>query len=119
MGEVVRCAGPRPRSADARPSGGLLDPRQGATRPTPVRQDVVVDVTDLDFQSRLLARLPIVNAFYDRLGIDLLAIERARFPADRDRSRVEVRLAPPAALTFLTLAPMRLIALPSSPESVG
>jgi hypothetical protein len=31
-----------------------------------------VDVTDLELQSRLLAGLPIVNTFYDRLGIDRL-----------------------------------------------
>ena len=37
---------------------------------SPTRQDVAVDVTDLE--SRLLAGLPIVNAFYDRLGIDQL-----------------------------------------------
>jgi hypothetical protein len=31
-----------------------------------------VDVTDLDLETRLLGGLPIVNAFYDRLGIDQL-----------------------------------------------
>jgi hypothetical protein len=32
----------------------------------------VVDVTDLELESRLLGGLPIVNVFYDRLGIDRL-----------------------------------------------
>jgi hypothetical protein len=49
----------------------------------------------------------------------LAAIERARLPAERERSRLLVRLAPPAALTFFTVAEMRVIALASSPESVG
>ena len=31
-----------------------------------------MDVTDLDLQSRLLGGLPLVNVFYDRLGIDRL-----------------------------------------------
>jgi hypothetical protein len=33
---------------------------------------VAVDVTDLELESRLLGGLPIVNVFYDRLGIDRL-----------------------------------------------
>lgn len=49
----------------------------------------------------------------------LAAIDRARRPADRDRSRVRVRVAPPAALTLLMVLPMRVMALASSPESVG
>ena len=31
-----------------------------------------MDVTDLELESRLLAGLPIVNVFYDWLGIDRL-----------------------------------------------
>jgi hypothetical protein len=52
---------------------------------------VVVDVTDLDLQSRLLAGLPIVNAFYDRLGIDQLLEQHV--PDD-----ARLRVSPAAAL---------------------
>jgi hypothetical protein len=34
--------------------------------------DAWVHATDLDLESRLLAGLPIVNVFYERLGIDRL-----------------------------------------------
>jgi len=50
-----------------------------------------VDVTDLDLQSRLLAGLPLVNAFYDRLGIDRLL--EAHVPDDP-----RLRLSPAAVL---------------------
>jgi transposase len=58
---------------------------------SPARQDVVVDVTDLDLQSRLLAGLPIVNVFYDRLGIDRLL--ETHVPVD-----ARLRVSPAAAL---------------------
>jgi transposase len=54
-------------------------------------QDVAVDVTDLDLQSRLLAGLPIVNVFYDRLGIDRLM--ETHVPGD-----ARLRVSPAAAL---------------------
>jgi transposase len=54
-------------------------------------QDVVVDVTDLELESRLLGGLPIVNIFYDRLGIDRLL---AAHLGDEPRLRV----SPAAAL---------------------
>ncbi len=54
-------------------------------------QDVAVDVTDLDLQTRLLAGLPIVNAFYDRLGIDRLL--ETHVPDD-----ARLRVSPAAAL---------------------
>lgn len=50
-----------------------------------------MDVTDLDLETRLLAGLPIVNAFYDRLGIDRLLEQHVP-----DDSRL--RLSPAAAL---------------------
>jgi len=50
-----------------------------------------VDVTDLDLETRLLAGLPIVNAFYDRLGIDRLLEQHV--PDDP-----RLRLSPAAAL---------------------
>jgi transposase len=54
-------------------------------------QDVTVDVTDLELQSRLLAGLPIVNVFYDRLGIDRLLEQHV--PDD-----ARLRVSPTAAL---------------------
>ena len=54
-------------------------------------QDVAVDVTDLELDTRLLAGLPIVNAFYDRLGIDRLL--ESHVPDDP-----RLRLSPSAAL---------------------
>src|SRR5680860_1101646 len=65
-------------------------PTSGQRRPPP-GQDVAVDVTDLDLETRLLAGLPIVNAFYNRLGIDRLL--ETRVP---DNPRL--RLSPSAAL---------------------
>ncbi len=53
-------------------------------------QDVVVDVTDLDLESRLLAGLPIVNVFYDRLGVDRLLAEHV---PDDPRLRVSPSVA--------------------------
>ena len=50
-----------------------------------------MDVTDLELDTRLLGGLPIVNVFYDRLGIDRLLIEHV--PGD-----ARLRLAPSAAL---------------------
>ena len=50
-----------------------------------------MDVTDLDLETRLLAGLPIVNAFYDRLGIDRLLEQHV--PDDP-----RLRLSPSAAL---------------------
>jgi transposase len=50
-----------------------------------------VDVTDLDLESRLLAALPIVNVFYDRLGIDRLL--ETHVPDDP-----RLRVSPAAAL---------------------
>ena len=50
-----------------------------------------MDVTDLDLESRLLAGLPIVNVFYDRLGIDRLL--DAHVPGDP-----RLWLSPSAAL---------------------
>ena len=50
-----------------------------------------MDVTDLDLETRLLGGLPIVNAFYDRLGIDRLL--EAHVPDDP-----RLRLSPSAAL---------------------
>jgi len=50
-----------------------------------------VDVTDLGLESRLLAGLPIVNAFYDRLGIDRLL--ETHVPGDP-----RLRVTPAAAL---------------------
>jgi hypothetical protein len=50
-----------------------------------------VDVTDLELESRLLGGLPIVNVFYDRLGIDRLL--EAHVPGD-----ARLRLSPAAAL---------------------
>ena len=50
-----------------------------------------MDVTGLDFETRLLGGLPIVNVFYDRLGIDRL-LER-HVPDDP-----RLRLSPSAAL---------------------
>jgi transposase len=50
-----------------------------------------VDVTDLELQSRLLAGLPIVNVFYDRLGIDRLLATHV--PGDG-----RLRVSPAAAL---------------------
>jgi transposase len=54
-------------------------------------QDGAVDVTELELESRLLAGLPIVNVFYDRLGIDRL-LERY-VPGDG-----RLRVTPAAAL---------------------
>src|SRR5680860_1345215 len=65
-------------------------PTSGQRRPPP-GQDVAVDVTDLDLETRLLAGLPIVNAFYDRLGIDRLL--ETHVPDDP-----RLRLSPAAAL---------------------
>jgi transposase len=50
-----------------------------------------VDVTDLDLETRLLGGLPIVNVFYDRLGIDRLLEQHV--PDDP-----RLRLSPAAAL---------------------
>ena len=50
-----------------------------------------MDVTDLDLETRLLAGLPMVNAFYDRLGIDRLL--ETHVPDDP-----RLRLSPAAAL---------------------
>ena len=50
-----------------------------------------MDVTDLDLETRLLAGLPIVNVFYDRLGIDRLLEQHV--PDDP-----RLRLSPAAAL---------------------
>ncbi len=50
-----------------------------------------MDVTDLELQSRLLGGLPIVNAFYDRLGI--VRLLEAHVPGDG-----RLRVAPAAAL---------------------
>jgi len=50
-----------------------------------------VDVTDLALESRLLGGLPIVNAFYDRLGIDRLL--EAHVAGD-----ARLRVSPAAAL---------------------
>ena len=50
-----------------------------------------MDVTDLDLETRLLAGLPIVNVFYERLGIDRLL--EAHVPDDP-----RLRLSPAAAL---------------------
>ncbi len=50
-----------------------------------------MDVTDLDLESRLLAGLPVVNVFYDRLGIDRLL--EAHVPDDP-----RLRVSPAAAL---------------------
>lgn len=50
-----------------------------------------MDVTDLELQSRLLAGLPIVNVFYDRLGIDRLL--ETHLPGDG-----RLRVSPAAAL---------------------
>lgn len=50
-----------------------------------------MDVTDLDLETRLLAGLPIVNVFYDRLGIDRLL--DTHVPGD-----ARLRLSPAAAL---------------------
>ena len=50
-----------------------------------------MDVTDLDLQTRLLGGLPIVNAFYDRLGIDRLL--EAHVAGD-----ARLRVSPAAAL---------------------
>ncbi len=50
-----------------------------------------MDVTDLALQTRLLGGLPIVNVFYDRLGIDRLL--DAHVAGD-----TRLRLAPSAAL---------------------
>src|SRR5680860_515983 len=63
----------------------------GGQRRPPPGQDVAVDVTDLDLETRLLAGLPIVNAFYDRLGIDRLL--ETHVPDDP-----RLRLSPAAAL---------------------
>jgi transposase len=51
----------------------------------------VVDVTDLKLESRLLAGLPIVNVFYDRLAIDRLL--ETHVPGDG-----RLRVSPAAAL---------------------
>lgn len=50
-----------------------------------------MDVTDLRLETRLLGGLPLVNVFYDRLGIDRLL--DAHVPGD-----TRLRLAPSAAL---------------------
>jgi transposase len=50
-----------------------------------------VDVTDLELESRLLGGLPLVNVFYDRLGIDRLL--EAHVPGD-----ARLRVSPSAAL---------------------
>jgi transposase len=52
---------------------------------------VLVDVTDLELESRLLGGLPLVNIFYDRLGIDRLL--EAHVPGD-----ARLRVSPAAAL---------------------
>jgi hypothetical protein len=52
---------------------------------------VVVDVTDLELESRLLGGLPIVNVFYERLGIDRRL--EAHGPSD-----ARLRLSPSVAL---------------------
>jgi transposase len=54
-------------------------------------QDGAVDLTDLELESRLLAGLPIVNVFYDRLGIDRLL--ETQVPGDG-----RLRVSPAAAL---------------------
>ncbi len=50
-----------------------------------------MDVTDLDLESRLLGGLPLVNVFYDRLGIDRLL--EAHVPGD-----ARLRVSPSVAL---------------------
>ena len=65
---------------------------------SPRCQDVAVDVTDLELDTRLLAGLPIVNAFYDRLGIDRLL--DAHVPDD-----ARLRLSPSAALGVVIFQP--------------
>jgi transposase len=52
---------------------------------------VAVDVTDLELDSRLLGGLPIVNVFYDRLGIDRLLATHV--PGD-----ARLRVSPATAL---------------------
>jgi transposase len=52
---------------------------------------VLVDVTDLELESRLLGGLPIVNVFYDRLGIDRLL--ETHVPGD-----ARLRVSPATAL---------------------
>jgi hypothetical protein len=47
------------------------------------------------------------------------AIPWARFPAARDRSRILVRVAPPADWIRCPVMRIRRIALASNPESVG
>jgi transposase len=49
-----------------------------------------MDLTDLDLETRLLAGLPIVNVFYDRLGIDRLLAEHV---PDDPRLRVSPSVA--------------------------
>jgi hypothetical protein len=51
--------------------------------------------------------------------LDLAAIERARRPAARRRSRERVRVAPPSALIRSTMRAILPTALASNPESVG
>lgn len=50
-----------------------------------------MDVTDLDLESRLLAGLPLVNVFYERLGIDRLL--ETHVPSD-----ARLRVSPATAL---------------------
>lgn len=64
---------------------------QWATTSTSPGQDVAVDVTDVELKSRQLAGLPIVNVFYDRLGIDRLL--ETHVPDD-----ARLRVSPAAAL---------------------
>ena len=53
-----------------------------------------MDVTDLDLETQLLGGLPIVNVFYERLGLDRLL--ETHVPDDP-----RLRLSPAAALGAL------------------
>ena len=61
-------------------------------------QDVAVDIADLDLETRLLAGLPIVNVFYDWLGIDRLL--ETHVPGDP-----RLRVSPSAALGVVIRQP--------------
>jgi transposase len=74
-----------------RPDGCSVYVATVAGNGSPTCQDVTVDVTDLELESRLLGGLPIVNVFYDRLGIDRLL---AAHVGDEPR----LRLSPSVAL---------------------
>ncbi|MFU8841375.1 MAG: hypothetical protein ACNA8R_11750 [Nitriliruptoraceae bacterium] len=79
-----------------------------------------MDVADLDLQSRLLAGLPLVNVFYDRLGIDRLEEALRRVDASSGWARRErLGLAMDLRRARRTAAVIALSAAPSSDDDTS